>query len=101
VNKTVLIILTTAVANYSLRVIPFFISRGKDLPPYLKRFLEYLPIAALGALIFPGVINSFQQNPAAGIAGVTAAAITAWLTENLIYSVTASIAVTWYILQYI
>jgi len=99
-TKTLLIIFATAIVNYLLRVIPFFISGGENLPPYIKRFLEFLPIAALGALIFPGVINSFPQNPLAGIAGVTAAAITAVLSENLIYSVTASIAVTWYILQY-
>lgn len=98
-NK-ITIILATACANYLLRVTPFFIPLGDKMPKYLKRFLEYLPIAALGALLFPGVITSFPQNPIAGIAGVIAAAVTAWLWGGLIISVFASIGVTWIILQY-
>jgi len=100
-SKTMIIILACALVNYILRVVPFFISAGDNLPPYLKRFLDYMPVAALGALIFPGVLTSFPQHPAAGIAGVAAAAIAAWFTNGLILPVFASIGVTWFMLQYL
>ena len=100
-SKTMIIILACALVNYILRVVPFFISAGDNLPPYLKRFLDYMPVAALGALIFPGVLTSFPQHPSAGIAGVAAAAIAAWFTNGLIVPVFASIGVTWFMLQYL
>lgn len=99
-SKTLIIIFVCAAANYLLRVVPFFLSAGDKLPPYLKRFLDYMPVTALGALIFPGVISSFPQHPEAGIAGVAAAAIAAWFSEGLILPVFASISVTWFMLQY-
>lgn len=100
-SKTLIIILAGAAANYILRVVPFFISAGENLPPFVKRFLDYMPVTALGALIFPGVITSFPQHPEAGIAGVVAAAIAAWFSEGLILPVFASISVTWFMLQYL
>lgn len=100
-SNTMVIILACAAVNYALRVIPFFITAGENIPPYMKRFLDYMPVTALGALIFPGVITSFPQHPEAGIAGVAAASIAAWFTDGLIIPVFASIGVTWFILQYI
>ena len=100
-SRELIIILACAAANYALRSIPFIVTMKDNMPPFLKRFLDYMPIAALGALIFPGIITSFPQNPAAGIAGVTAAAIAAWFAEGLILPVFASISVTWMVLQYL
>lgn len=100
ISKTLIIILACGAVNYILRVIPFFITAGDNLPPYMKRFLEYMPVAALGALILPGIITSFPDNPAAGIAGAAAAAFTAWFAGGLILPVFASIGTTWIVLQY-
>ncbi len=100
ISETLVIILACGAVNYLLRVIPFLFSIGDDLPPYLKRFLDYMPIAALGALILPGIITSFPDNPAAGIAGVAAAALTAWLAGGLILPVFSSIGATWIVIQY-
>lgn len=99
-NRIIIIILACAAVNYALRVIPFFISAGENLPPYFRRFLDYMPVTALGALIFPGIITSFPQHPEAGIAGVAAAAIAAWFSEGLIMPVFASIGVTWLMLHF-
>jgi branched-subunit amino acid transport protein len=99
-SRIMLIILACAAANYLLRVIPFFLSGGKIFHHILNGFLDYMPVVALGALIFPGIITSFPQNPAAGIAGVAAAAVAAWFFEGLILPVFASIGVTWFMLQY-
>jgi branched-subunit amino acid transport protein len=98
--KAVLLILGCAAINYSLRAMPFFTRTIRELPPYVKRFLDYMPIAALGALILPGIFTSFPQKPMAGVAGVAAAAIAAWFARGLVIPVFASIAVTWLVLQY-
>ena len=98
--KALLLILGCAAINYSLRAVPFFTKTIKELPPYVKRFLEYMPIAALGALILPGIFTAFPQKPLAGLAGVAAAAIAAWFARGLVIPVFASIAATWLVLQY-
>jgi len=98
--KVAFLILGCAAINYSLRAVPFFTRAIKEMPPYLKRCLDYMPIAALGTLIFPGIFTSFPNRPLAGVAGVTAAAICAWFTRGLVIPVFASIAATWLVLQY-
>ena len=82
--KALLLILGCAAINYSLRAVPFFTRTIKELPPYVKRFLDYMPIAALGALILPGIFTSFPKKPMAGVAGVAAAAIAAWFARGLV-----------------
>lgn len=99
-NQILAVIIACGAVNYLLRVIPFIVSVGDDLPPYLKRFLDFMPITALGALILPGIITSFPDNPAAGIAGAAAAAVTAWIAGGLILPVFASIGTTWLVLHY-
>jgi branched-subunit amino acid transport protein len=99
-SKALIIILACGAVNYILRVVPFIFSVGEDLPPYLKRFLDYMPVTALGALILPGIITSFPDNPAAGVAGAAAAAFTAWIAGGLILPVFASIGTAWIVLQY-
>lgn len=99
--KALLLILGCAVINYSLRCIPFFLKSKREMPPYLKRFMDYMPIAALGTLIFPGIFTSFPGKPLAGLAGVTAAALCAWFARGLVIPVFASIAATWMVLQYV
>lgn len=100
-SNVLIIILACAAVNYLLRVVPFIFTIGENIPPYLKRFLDYMPIAALGALILPGIITSFPDNPIAGIAGAAAAAVTAWIAGGLILPVFASIGTAWIVLQYL
>ena len=98
-SEIIIIILLCAAANYLLRVTPFF-TKIDNIPQYFKRFLDYMPVAALGALIFPGIITSFPENPIAGISGVVAAAFVAWFVKGMIIPVIASIGVTWMVIQY-
>jgi len=100
ISDFMIIILACGVVNYTLRLLPFVVSFGDNLPPYFKRFLDYMPIAALGALLMPGIITSFHDNPAAGIAGAAAAALTAWFAGGLILPVFASIGTTWMVIHF-
>ena len=100
-NKALFVILGCAVINYGLRSVPFFTKAIKKMPPFLDRFLAYMPIAALGTLIFPGIFTSFPHRPLAGAAGVAAAALCAWFARGLVAPVFASIAATWIVLQFV
>lgn len=98
-NKIIIIILICAAVNYILRLTPF-VAKIDNIPLYLKRFLDYMPVAALGALILPGIVTSFPDNPIAGVCGVIAAAFMSWLVGGMIIPVLASIGVTWIVIQY-
>ena len=98
-NKIIIIILVCAAVNYALRITPF-IAKIDNIPQYFKRFLDYMPVAALGALIFPGIVTSFPDNPIAGLAGLIAAALMSWFAGGMIVPVLASIGMTWIVIQY-
>jgi branched-subunit amino acid transport protein len=97
-SRIIIIVLACAAVNYVLRVTPF-IAKIDNIPQYFKRFLDYMPVVALGALIFPGIISSFPNNPIAGVSGVIAAAFMSWFFGGMIIPVFASIGVTWIIIQ--
>ena len=87
----VVIVLFSAGGTYFSRVIPFFAVFLDKLPIFYKRFLRVMPVAALGALLFPGLLTDFSHAPAAGLVGAAAAAAVALFTKNLIFPVLASI----------
>jgi branched-subunit amino acid transport protein len=87
-----LFIFASALATYLPRLIPFLITGLDRLPGPLGLFLKIMPVAALAALIFPGVILDFMPVPAAGIFGIAAAALIAYLKGGLILPIFASIA---------
>lgn len=60
--------------TYIPRLIPFLFARQLDLPPWVRKWLNLFPYAALGALIFPGILTAVPGRPilAAG-AGILAA----------------------------
>ena len=91
-KSLVFFMLGAALATYLPRALPFVLPFPKKMPRFLANVLKVMPVAALGALIFPGVMDSFSGVPLAGIAGVAAAALVAWLRGGLILPVLASIA---------
>ena len=96
-----LVALACAVVNYIIRVIPWFMSDWDRVPLAVRRFLTIMPVAALGALIFPGSILSLADTGRAwaGLGGLVAAAVTAHFSKNLIFPVAAAVLVTWGLLQ--
>lgn len=84
-----------ALVTYLTRAVPFFLSWMKRLPPGVRRFLSVIPIAALGALLFPGVLMEFSFFPPLGLIGLAAAAGAAWLFGGLIVPIAGSILVVY------
>ena len=72
-NKLVLILTCSAVTLLP-RIIPYFASSFlKKLPVFIRKCMLLLPVAALGALIFPLALTDFGAMWYAGLAGIAAA----------------------------
>lgn len=81
------------------RVAPLLLLRG-ELPAWLKRWLQFVPIAVFVALILPPLLLREENGarlltlgPAlpAGIVG----ALVAWRTGNVLLTIAAGIAAFW------
>jgi len=88
-----IIIPLMGVVTFLPRLIPLLLLRDKVPPPLLRRLLIIIPYAALGALIFPGVLHSVPTLPWAAVAGMGVALLVSWFKGGLIASVASSVAV--------
>ena len=89
-----MIIVLMAVVTFLPRYIPLRLIK-KSPSPFMRRILSNLPYAALGALIFPGVIHAVPGYPFAAYAGVAAAAAVAWFKGGLVPAVIVSVAISY------
>ncbi len=87
-----IIILGMAIVTYIPRVLPLVSMNGKEMPPKVKAVLQNVPYAALGALIFPGILF-IQDDIWFGIIGGITALVIALLGANLIIVVISAISV--------
>ncbi|MFA5520014.1 MAG: AzlD domain-containing protein [Spirochaetota bacterium] len=78
--------------TYLPRVIPFYFVDTESIPPLLRRFLSFIPYAALGALIMPGSINAVSGRPVISLFAVCVAGVVAWFSRDIIASVFLSVA---------
>lgn len=92
------IILCSAAATFAVRALPYYASFVDKLPPFLMKCLRLLPIAALGPLIFPGVITDFHSQWYAGLVGVLCSAFIAYKKGGMIFPILLSIVVTYIML---
>lgn len=92
------IVMGMMVVTFIPRLIPFLLISGRDLPKRVTRFLEYVPYAALGALIIPGAISAIPENPLAGGIGILFAGLYSYIKGGMIVSVVGGILVTYLVL---
>jgi len=91
----VVYILATALATFSVRVLPYYAKFLNKLPPFVGRCMRLLPIAALGPLVFPGVILDFSPQWYAGLAGIGASFLIAYTKGGMIFPILTRILVTY------
>ncbi|MEM8860375.1 MAG: AzlD domain-containing protein [Chloroflexota bacterium] len=95
----VIMILLTAAVTYGLRL-SFILAAGRyDLPPVVRRILDYAPPAVLFALITPFLIlNNGAADLSLGnnrlIAGLCAI-LCAWWTRNLFLTILIGMSILW------
>lgn len=97
-SKTMWIIIGLMIVTYIPRLLPFILISGKKLPSKLTQFLEYVPYAALGALIIPGALTSVPDHPIATGIGLTFALIYSYFKGGMIITVIGGILATYLVL---
>ncbi|THB63483.1 MAG: AzlD domain-containing protein [Spirochaetaceae bacterium] len=84
-----------AMGTYLLRATPFLFKTGKKTgPTWLKKIMEAIPAAALGALLFPSALQSVPGKPFAGIAGVLLAFIVGLASKNTLLAFGSGLLLT-------
>lgn len=73
------------------RVIPAYIVDKVTFPDWANRWLNAIPYAALGALIFPGIMSVKAGEPHVGIIGGIVAVILSFIGLNVILVVLGAI----------
>ncbi|MGP4073616.1 AzlD domain-containing protein [Piscibacillus sp. B03] len=84
-------IIGMAIVTAVPRFIPAFFVGQTTFKPWVNRWLNAIPFAALGALIFPGIMTVIEDRPLVGIAGGVIAAIIALFNVNVIFAVIGAI----------
>lgn len=86
-----LIIIGMALVTMIPRVIPAFLVDKLRFHEWINRWLNAIPYAALGALIFPGILTVKSEQPLVGIVGGIVAIILAYIGLNVIFVVVGAI----------
>ncbi|MBA4492730.1 AzlD domain-containing protein [Paenactinomyces guangxiensis] len=95
VGQMMLIVVGMAVVTYLPRLLPVFILEKLSLSPAFGRWLNSIPYAALGALIFPGILSIDAANPWIGLIGGAVACLFAILRLPILVIIIGSIFAVW------
>ncbi|GGM25650.1 hypothetical protein GCM10011351_09200 [Paraliobacillus quinghaiensis] len=85
-------IIGMAVVTVIPRLIPAFIMDKVNFPNWVNRWLNVIPYAALGALIFPGILTVIPEQPWIGFVGGLVAIGLAVFRVNIIVVVIGAAA---------
>lgn len=88
-----LLIVAMMVVTVLPRVLPLLLPDRVRLPEWFERWMASVPYAALGALIFPGVLSVGHSGGAAPLLAAGAAAGVALLRQHVTFAIAASVAV--------
>ena len=67
--RIILLILGMALVTYLPRLLPAIFLDRFQFPDWFQKWLKSIPYAALGALIFPGVLLVDKDQPLVGLLG--------------------------------
>lgn len=88
----ILIIIGMAIVTIIPRIIPAFLVNKLEFKEWVNNWLRAVPYAALGALIFPGILSVIDGKPHIGIIGGLVAVLLAYIGLNIVLVVIGSIA---------
>ena len=81
-TKTLIAVILMAAVTYMPRVFPIALFTRKIESQFIKSFLYYIPFAVLGAMTFPGILDS-TSNFYGSLAGMMVALILAYFEQGL------------------
>ncbi|MDD9301641.1 MAG: AzlD domain-containing protein [Desulfobacter sp.] len=94
------LILGMALVTYGPRLVPFlFFSRIK-IPLAVDGFLKSIPVAAIGALIVPGVLTATPDLPQAALWGMGFTLVYGVFRGGIIIPVLGSVGMTYLVLTF-
>ena len=96
--KVLTLVIFMMLVTYIPRLLPMYFIDAEKIPGALKKFLSFIPYAALGALILPGSINAINGRPEVSAAAIVISAIIAWFNSNIIVTVLLTVAATYLLL---
>ena len=77
------------------RILPYFASSYLSrLPKFIRKCMLLLPVAALGALIFPLALTDFDTEWVAGFAGVVSAFLVSYFKGPMIVAIIVALFMT-------
>lgn len=85
------IILGMSIVTYVPRFVPTLFVDHVKMPQWVHHWLRSIPYAAMGALIFPGILQIQKGNMAPGVVGGLVAVLLSLLKVNLIMVLLGSI----------
>jgi len=100
-NNIYFIIFGMMMVTFIPRFLPFIMINNKKIPEKLQRFLKFIPPSILGALIFPGILQSVPGNIYAPLAGGLFAVVYGMFKNDFVISVIGSILVTYLVIVFI
>ncbi|GEM01261.1 Branched-chain amino acid transport protein (AzlD) [Halolactibacillus halophilus] len=80
------------------RILPPFIVDKISVSPFFGEFLNVIPYATLGALIFPGIIEAIPNEPGISLVGGAVAIILSLLRVPLVLVVLSSVSLVYVLL---
>ena len=92
-EKILLMIVGMAIVTYIPRALPVAILNKINLSKRVAGVLQAIPYAALGALIFPGILSVNNELPFVGIIGGIIATLLAYLKLNITYVICGAVLV--------
>jgi branched-subunit amino acid transport protein len=72
-----------AAVTYLPRLLPALLINQVSIPRWFETWLKYIPFAALGALIFPGILSVEPEQPFFGLVGGLTALILSYLDLHI------------------
>lgn len=94
-----LLVLGMGLVTYLPRWIPLVLLSRRDLPPWLRQWLDFIPVAVLSALIMPSLVTTGEPRhleilqPALFVSVPTL--LFAWKTRSLAGTVIAGMVLFW------
>lgn len=88
-----------AAGTWAMRALPIMLHGTVAHPPWLERLLKHVPVAALTALVIPGVLYTHVGDAYSFSAGRTVAAVAALLvalrTKNILATLVVGMSALW------
>lgn len=94
------IIIGMALVTAIPRILPTFIVDKFVFKSWINRWLQAIPYAALGALIFPGILSVKEDAPHIGLIGGIVALFLAYIGLNIMIVVIGAIATVYVLLLF-